>query len=115
VKFWFIKNHFPVGLRANPSARVKMIHIPNDRRHPERTVPAKKISGLIERVTLFNEENRFCVPRVQAKNHREEVTVVGSAPAVNTGEWLAAAGQKLVLLVRMEAYHSRDFQHLTNR
>jgi hypothetical protein len=41
---------------------------------PEHSVPAEKISGLIERVTFFNEENGFCVLRVRAKGHREEVT-----------------------------------------
>jgi exodeoxyribonuclease V alpha subunit len=58
----------------------------------ECSTPTEKISGLIERVTFFNEENGFCVLRVRAKNHREEVTVVGSAPAVNAGEWLVAEG-----------------------
>jgi exodeoxyribonuclease V alpha subunit len=64
----------------------------NSASSPERTAPTEQISGLIERVTFCNEENGFCVLRVQAKNHREEVTVVGSAPAVNAGEWLVAEG-----------------------
>jgi hypothetical protein len=53
---------------------------------PERRTPGQKISGLIERVTFFNEDNGFCVLRVRAKGHREDATVIGSAPAVNAGE-----------------------------
>jgi exodeoxyribonuclease V alpha subunit len=47
--------------------------------------PDNTLSGMIERVTFFNEDSGFCVLRVRAKNHREEVTVVGSVPAVNVG------------------------------
>jgi exodeoxyribonuclease V alpha subunit len=59
---------------------------------PERQRPAEEISGLIERVTFFNEETGFCVLRVRIKGQREEVTVVGSLPAVTAGEWLVAEG-----------------------
>jgi exodeoxyribonuclease V alpha subunit len=59
---------------------------------PERQRPAEQLSGMIERVTFFNEENGFCVLRVRARNHREEVIVVGSFPAVNAGEYLVAEG-----------------------
>jgi exodeoxyribonuclease V alpha subunit len=48
---------------------------------------------LIERVTFFNEENGFAVLKVKAKGQRELVTVVGSLPAVNPGEWVTAQGQ----------------------
>jgi exodeoxyribonuclease V alpha subunit len=51
------------------------------------------LSGLIERVTFFNEENGFAVLKVKAKGHRDEVTVVGSLPAANPGEWLTAEGR----------------------
>jgi exodeoxyribonuclease V alpha subunit len=51
---------------------------------PERQRPAEEISGLIERVTFFNEETGFCVLRVRIKGQRE-VTVVGSLPAVTAG------------------------------
>jgi exodeoxyribonuclease V alpha subunit len=50
------------------------------------------LSGLIERVTYHNEETGFAVLRVKAKGHRDLVTVVGSVPAVNAGEWLSAQG-----------------------
>jgi exodeoxyribonuclease V alpha subunit len=58
--------------------------------------PAKHIeslSGLIERVTFFNEENGFAVLKVKAKGHRDQVTVVGPLPSVSAGEWLTAEGR----------------------
>jgi exodeoxyribonuclease V alpha subunit len=58
--------------------------------HPP--APAESLSGLIERVTFFNEENGFAVLKVKAKGHRDEVTVVGTLPAVNPGEWVTAEG-----------------------
>jgi exodeoxyribonuclease V alpha subunit len=51
------------------------------------------LSGLIERVAFFNEENGFAVLKVKAKGQRDEVTVVGSLPAVNAGEWVTAEGR----------------------
>ena len=50
------------------------------------------VSGLIERVTYHNEETGYCVLRVKAKEHRDLVTVVGSVPSVNAGEWITADG-----------------------
>jgi exodeoxyribonuclease V alpha subunit len=47
---------------------------------------AESLSGLIERVTFFNEENGFGVLKVKAKGHRDLVTVVGSLPSVSAGE-----------------------------
>ena len=59
---------------------------------PASNVP-DSLSGLIERVTFFNEENGFAVLKVKAKGHRDEVTVVGSLASVNAGEWLTAQGR----------------------
>ena len=56
------------------------------------TLP-ESLSGLIERVTFFNEENGYGVLKVKAKGHRDLVTVVGSLPSVSAGEWLTAQGQ----------------------
>jgi exodeoxyribonuclease V alpha subunit len=50
------------------------------------------LSGLVERITYFNEENGFCVLRVKAKARASLVTVVGSTAAVNAGEWVEAEG-----------------------
>ena len=55
--------------------------------------PPESLTGLIERVTFFNEENGFAVLKIRARGHRDEVTVVGSLSAVNPGEWLTAEGR----------------------
>lgn len=55
--------------------------------HPE------SLSGLIERVTFFNEDTGFGVLKVKAKGHRDVVTVVGSLPSANPGEWINAQGR----------------------
>jgi exodeoxyribonuclease V alpha subunit len=55
--------------------------------------PPESLSGLIERVTFFNEENGFAVLKVKVKGRRDEVTVVGTLPAVNPGEWVTAQGR----------------------
>ncbi len=55
--------------------------------HPE------DLAGLIERVTFFNEETGFGVLKVKVKGHRDLVTVVGSLPAANAGEWINAQGR----------------------
>jgi exodeoxyribonuclease V alpha subunit len=54
--------------------------------------PAESLSGLIERVTFFNEENGWAVLKVKAKGHRDLVAVVGSLPSVSAGEWVTAEG-----------------------
>src|SRR6516165_4081144 len=59
---------------------------------PERKPSAEQISGVIERVTFHNDESGFCVLRVKAKGHRDDVTVVGSLSSVTAGEWLTAEG-----------------------
>ena len=55
--------------------------------------PPESLSGLIERVTFFNEENGLAVLKVKAKGHRDLVTVVGSLPSVSAGEWVTAEGR----------------------
>lgn len=59
-------------------------------RTPQAAAP-ESLTGLIERVTFFNEENGFAVLKV--KGQRELVTVVGSLPSVSAGEWLTAEGR----------------------
>ena len=57
------------------------------------STPVESLSGLIERVTFFNEETGFAVLRVKTKGQRDLVTVVGSLPSVGAGEWLTAEGR----------------------
>ena len=54
--------------------------------------PPESVSGLIERVTYFNEDNGYAVLKVKVRGHREPVTVVGSLPSVSPGEWVTAQG-----------------------
>ena len=56
------------------------------------TLP-ESLSGLIERVTFFDEDGGFGVLKVKAQGHRDLVTVVGSLPSVSAGEWLTAQGR----------------------
>jgi exodeoxyribonuclease V alpha subunit len=51
------------------------------------------LTGLIERVTFFNEENGFSILKVKARGQRDLVTVLGSLASVNPGEWLTAEGR----------------------
>ena len=60
---------------------------------PPPSQPAESLSGLIERVTFFNEENGWAVLKVKAKGLRDLVTVVGSLPSVSAGEWMTAEGR----------------------
>jgi exodeoxyribonuclease V alpha subunit len=57
------------------------------------TAIAETLSGLIEDVVFFNEENGFAIIKVKASGHRDPVTIVGSLPSVNPGEWVSAQGR----------------------
>jgi exodeoxyribonuclease V alpha subunit len=59
---------------------------------PTSSQPLDKLTGLIDRVTYFNEETGFAVLKVQASGHRDLITVVGSLPSASAGEWLSAEG-----------------------
>jgi len=56
-------------------------------------------------VTFFSEENGFCVLQVKVKGQRDLATVVGSAPIVNSGEWLSAEGAWVI-----DKNHGRQFK-----
>ena len=60
---------------------------------PTNATPPESLSGLVERVTFFNEDTGFGVLKVKAKGHRYVVTVVGSLPSANPGEWINAQGR----------------------
>ena len=74
---------------ALPRPELRLLQKPTPTSKPV----AESLSGLIERVTFFNEETGFAVLKVKAKGHREQVTVIGSLPSVSAGEWLTAEGQ----------------------
>jgi exodeoxyribonuclease V alpha subunit len=54
---------------------------------------AENLSGLIEDVVFFNEENGYAVIKANVQGHRDPVTIVGSLPSVNPGEWVSAQGR----------------------
>jgi exodeoxyribonuclease V alpha subunit len=65
----------------------------------------EKLDGQIERVVFRNEENGFCVLRVKVRGHKDLVTVTGTTPAINAGEWMAADGEWL-----LDPRHGRQFK-----
>jgi exodeoxyribonuclease V alpha subunit len=71
--------------------------------HP--SLPQEGLSGLVERVTFYNEETGFAVLRVNVKGHRELVTVVGALASVNAGEWITAQGNWV-----QDKEHGRQFK-----
>ena len=76
-----------LATRARQSHDVAVLTPPPSPAHPE------SLSGLIERVTFFNEENGFAVLKAKAKGHRDLVSVVGSLASVSPGEWVTAQGR----------------------
>jgi len=64
-----------------------------------------KLDGQIERVVFRNEENGFCVLRVKVRGHKELVTVTGTVPTINSGEWMTADGEWL-----SDPRHGRQFK-----
>lgn len=53
---------------------------------------AESLSGAIERITFHNLDNGYCVLRVQARGHRDLVTVVGHLSQAVAGEYIEAQG-----------------------
>jgi exodeoxyribonuclease V alpha subunit len=64
-----------------------------------------KLDGQIERVVFRNEENGFCVLRVKVRGHKDLVTVTGTVPTVNSGEWMTADGEWL-----LDPRHGQQFK-----
>jgi exodeoxyribonuclease V alpha subunit len=61
--------------------------------------PPEEISGSVERITYYNQENGYTVLRLKpesrgmlpfkyASGRGELITVVGNLPELNPGEWL---------------------------
>lgn len=51
------------------------------------------LSGFIERITYYNEENGFVVAKLQEKGRTELTTIVGNLAALNVGESLKVTGE----------------------
>lgn len=54
---------------------------------------AEAISGTVERITYRNEENGFAIIKIQAKNHKDLITITGAMPSISVGESIDAEGQ----------------------
>jgi exodeoxyribonuclease V alpha subunit len=51
------------------------------------------IAGLVERITFHSPETGFCVLRVKVRGHRDLITLVGTTPSVQPGEYIHATGR----------------------
>ena len=51
------------------------------------------ISGVLERIIYFNEENAYCVAEVQVPDSKRPVTILGALPGVQCGETLQLSGE----------------------
>jgi exodeoxyribonuclease V alpha subunit len=57
---------------------------------------SEQVTGVVERITFHNLDSGYCVLRVQARGHRDLVTVVGHTQQVVTGEYVSATGEWVV-------------------
>ncbi len=78
--------------------------------------PPEQISGSVERITYYNQENGYTVLRLKpesrgmlpfkyASGRGELITVVGNLPELNPGEWLKLTGNWVV-----HPQHGRQFK-----
>src|ERR1700722_5052820 len=63
---------------------------------PSRTHGLESLAGLIERVTFHNAESGFGVMQVKVRGMNDLVTVLGTLPEVNAGEWIDAEGRWVI-------------------
>ncbi len=73
---------YPAGIRTGRPGR----------RSGAASEDSEALVGWIERVTFHSEETGFCVLRINARGHRDLVTVVGHAATISVGEWVTASG-----------------------
>jgi exodeoxyribonuclease V alpha subunit len=52
----------------------------------------ESLNGLVERVTFHNPDNGFCVLRLKVRGRKDLTTVIGHAPSISPGEYVAARG-----------------------
>jgi len=68
------------------------------------------LRGTIERVTFHNLDNGYCVLRVQAKGHREPVTVVGHLSQALAGEFIEATGDWVTDKIHGQQFKSTELR-----
>jgi ATP-dependent exoDNAse (exonuclease V), alpha subunit - helicase superfamily I member len=59
----------------------------------ESTPSEQSITGVLERIIYFNEENAYCIAELQVPESRAPVTVLGQLPGCQCGETLQLSGQ----------------------
>jgi exodeoxyribonuclease V alpha subunit len=55
--------------------------------------PPETITGVLERIIFFNEENHYTIAELKAGQGTDTVTIVGALPGVQCGETLQLAGE----------------------
>jgi len=60
---------------------------------PDNPQNDQTITGVLERIIFFNEENAYCVAEIQVVEGKQPVTVLGNLPGVQCGETLKLNGQ----------------------
>ena len=54
--------------------------------------PKVSMSGVLERITFYNDENGFLIGKLKGNDGKDEIAVVGKAPKVQCGETLLLSG-----------------------
>jgi exodeoxyribonuclease V alpha subunit len=54
---------------------------------------SQKISGVLERIIFFNEDNAYCVAEVSVTEGKPPITVLGNLPGIQCGETLELNGE----------------------
>lgn len=60
---------------------------------PDPNSSDQSLTGVLERIIYFNEENAYCIAEMQVPDSRKPVTVLGALPGVQCGETLRLIGQ----------------------
>ena len=55
--------------------------------------PTHKITGVLERIKFFNEENAYCVAELSVAEGKETITILGNLPGIQCGETLELNGE----------------------
>ncbi len=53
----------------------------------------QSLTGVLERIIFFNEENAYCVAELSVAEGKQPITVLGNLPGVQCGETLKLSGQ----------------------
>ncbi|MEM7792756.1 MAG: helix-hairpin-helix domain-containing protein, partial [Verrucomicrobiota bacterium] len=57
------------------------------------TEPQIDLTGVLERIIFFNEENAYCVAEISVAEGKQPVTILGNLPGVQCGETLKLSGE----------------------